>query len=345
MSTAASSDRSDPPPATVTVACQACHRAKVKCKGGTPCERCTKLAIAPYCVPHVSRQGKRRRTLDRHASGDQSEDAWVLQQLGVEQQGHYGLRFLIHSWISFALRRRSFSLLSRATKLAGQLDISMDEVLTEKREMDFVPSIVLKPASEQKVCPETELSWDEIPERLLAVTGSSSSAIAKRDNRWIWIREMHRGMSRYLVSEAFARDIAPLSLLTETWKQNAGPVVDHFLVARCKHTQAFAHQIQRFETESQQPECTRVSQVELKTRMGERVQVDQVACLDIVDINRSYYFIEYVNLSTTYGKSMTLEASSAQDDVYVDLDQLLGTEGDPELQMFLDLMEDDMSTT
>ena len=41
---------------------------------------------------------------------------------------HYGIRYLIHSWSSFALARRSFTLLERACHLAAKCHVPMDDV-------------------------------------------------------------------------------------------------------------------------------------------------------------------------------------------------------------------------
>jgi hypothetical protein len=264
-----------------------------------------------------------------------------MQQLGIEQRDHYGLRYLIHSWISFAIRRRSFSLLSRASKLAAQLGISMDDIFCTS--MGFLPDILLTTAQQQTLSPLTQLHWEDIPVRLLEATGSSNeSGPSSRDERWIWIREMDKGMSRYLLSDAFARDVASLQLVNETWQRNERAVVDLFLVAQCKHTQAFAHQISLFQNANRQLECTRLNQLQLKTQTQGIVEVDQLACLDIVDMNRSFYFLEYVPRSTD-GRNQAGDHLS--DLSFVHLDSLLDTGDDAELQLFLDLMEADMDAT
>lgn len=338
-----------------TVACQACHNAKTKCQGHhrrAPCERCSKFQIA--CVPHTSRQGqgKRRKKAQQQTRSPSaedvlsspSEDALVLQQLDAQQRDHYGLRYLIHSWMSIAVRRRNFGLLSRASKLAAQLEISMDEIFSSR--LEFLPDILLTPAQHQIVRPDADLHWEDIPERLLRVTGSSSNSrrnAVHRNDRWIWIREMNRGMSRYLISEAFARDIAPLQLLQETWERNEQSVVDLFVSPRCKHTQAFAHQISLFQNEHKQPECSRLNQMELQTQSQGTVPVDQIACLDIVDMNCSYYFLEYVPLSASLSQQNPSNPNAYVnfDFTFVDLDELLRTGDDAELQLFLKLMQEE----
>jgi len=343
-----------------TQACQACHQAKTKCRGGgtsgdnDPCERCTKFQLT--CLPHVSRQGqgkRRKRQPEESSDGGlaaSSEDACVLRQLvrvTAQRHGqHWGLRYLIHSWIAFAVRRRSFGLLERASRLAEQLELSMDDILVVSSRMDFLPGILLTTAPQQCLGPAQELRWQDIPERLLQATATTSDT--SRESRWIWIREMDSGMSRYLVSDAFARDIAPLSLITETWQRNQQPVVELFLgeagSSKSKHTQAFAHQIQSWDRADKTPECTRLGPVELttQTRRG-TLPVDQIACLDIVDLSRSYYFLEYVPSSSSSPQGDCPENLS-NDDTESNLGDLSVVDfalDDPEFQLFLDLIGDD----
>ena len=118
-------------------ACEACYNAKVRCDQQEPCcGRCTSRNLT--CVPRVSRQGqgpkKRRRNQDDEATkttddgqehrpraasaassvNNRSEDQGVVQTVQNLGQHHFGVRYLIHSWISFAFTRRSFGLLGRA---------------------------------------------------------------------------------------------------------------------------------------------------------------------------------------------------------------------------------------
>jgi hypothetical protein len=143
-----------------------------------------------------------------------------------------------------------------------------------------------------------------------------------------------------LVSEAFSRDVASLPFITETWKRNQQPVVDIFLSAGYKHTQAFAHQINLFQKADKLPECSRLNKIELKTLTQGTVVVDQIACLDIVDMNCSYYLLEYVPSSNT---NQAIAATTSENETgYLDLDELLGTDIDPELQIFLTLLDADI---
>jgi len=105
-------------------ACQACHRSKVKCDGGE-------------CIPRVSRQGQgpKRRKI-------RTEDETIVRSLPMEAH-HYGIRYLVYSWTSFALTRKSFRLLARASTLAAEGNISMDEVLHGRK--DVLQSILFEP--------------------------------------------------------------------------------------------------------------------------------------------------------------------------------------------------------
>lgn len=59
--------------------CNNCRKSRVKCSGGTPCERCTKIASASSCVYKIcQRHGKRKaRHIDTGLEGSISQEATV----------------------------------------------------------------------------------------------------------------------------------------------------------------------------------------------------------------------------------------------------------------------------
>ena len=112
------------------------------------------------------------------------------------------------------------------------------------------------------------------------------------------------------------------------------------MMTRCKHVQTFAHQISRQTDANTPPEYSRVGQLSLKTLAQGVIQVDQVACLHIVDLNLAYYFIEYVPTSSAQVAQVHAPDRHEQTDGYlnfplVDVDELFGSDVDPELQILM----------
>ncbi|GAX24877.1 hypothetical protein FisN_2Lh148 [Fistulifera solaris] len=286
------------------MACTACHLAKRKCDKKSPCSRCISKGLE--CIPHISRQGKKKvRRIEEKK--DDGLDRLLLEQVtGTEPvQGHthhFGLKYLVRSWISFAFKRRSFHLMQRGCALAIKVGFSMDEIFCEQpnsREMDFLKNIILVPMEAQHLYVPTPLQWTEIPERLLRNTDTIGSS-GNREGRWIWMREMVKGESRYLVSEAFERDIAPWSSLQKAWEDNRGAVIDLFVIAedKHKHTKSFAHQISLYKDQVINGEGNRLTRTRVRLRSKNEgiLMVDQVTCLEIVNLDVAYLFAEYVRV-------------------------------------------------
>ncbi|CAB9497066.1 expressed unknown protein [Seminavis robusta] len=279
----------------------------VKCDKVIPCSRCVRLS--KVCVRHESRQGQGRNK--KRARTKVSEDAVISTEVGTLKPNHYGLQYLIRSWVSLSLRRRNFGLLARAGMIADRSGISMDQILCEygnRRGMDFLYSLLLTPAPQQVVL-GSRLSWSEIPQSSLIATGCVGATDGLNDpivaHRWIWIREIRQGISRYLVTPAFERDIADWSLIQQTYQENKKSVVELFLCPGdiSKHTKALAHQIALHAAPNLPRKSSRMkSKVKLKTKMPNpkggppmsSVEVDQVFCLDIQNLDHDYSFQEYV---------------------------------------------------
>lgn len=259
-------------------ACTECHIAKVKCDG-FPCSRCKRLS--KVCELHKSNQGKGRKkkrpyeekkletievtpvtsvtsSFPEHEQEDiqgvRDEDgcvnilANIAARMSIVSQEHYGLRFLIRKWVATAIRRRSFSLLSKASALAAKCNISMDMVLCgedspaahtgmqSEKKMDYLEHILLTPAKYQQVTGD-RLRWSEIPKPLLdatrcSLTENSNASVMngiKMDpwckmseenffqtniaNRWIIVLDCKKGITRFFVTPAFDRSIASWSAL------------------------------------------------------------------------------------------------------------------------------------
>lgn len=318
------------------MACTACHIAKRKCDRKSPCSRCISKSIE--CIPHISRQGK-RNVRPNDEKKDDGLDRLLLEQVtGPEQvQGHtnhFGLKYLVRSWISFAFKRRSFNLMQRGCALAIKVGFSMDEIFCEQegsREMDFLKNIILVPKEAQYLNVPTPLQWTEIPERLLRNTDTIGPS-GNRECRWIWMREMMKGESRYLVSEAFERDIAPWSSLQKAWEDNKGAVIDLFVIEDDihKHTRSFAHQISLYKDQTVPGGANRLTRtrIRLRTKFEGILLVDQVTCLEIVNADVAYLFAEYIQV-----ESVPFNTSSSSKDIrapnpgslfeYFDLDNIV----------------------
>jgi len=283
------------------MACRECHTAKVKCDKVIPCARCVRLS--KVCVRHESRQGQGRNK--KRARTKISEDAALSTEVGTLKPNHYGLQYLVRSWVSLALRRRNFGLLARAGMIADRSGISMDQILCENgnlRGMDFLYSLLLTPATQQVVL-GNRLSWSEIPQSLLMATGCMGATDGLADpvvaDRWIWIREIRQGISRYLVTPAFERDVAGWDLIQQTYQENKKSVVELFLAPSdiSKHTKALAHQISLHATPDLPPKSSRMkSKLKLKNTKGAStaVDVDQVFCLNIMNLDHDFSFQEYM---------------------------------------------------
>jgi hypothetical protein len=362
------------------MACTECHAAKVKCDRELPCSRCVRLSRV--CLQHESKQGqggrdasrrKRRRGISSVDDGlGPSEDAALSTEVASNEMlrsDHYGLQYLIRSWVSLAVRRRSFPLLFRATAKAARCGISMDQIMCElvtqnpsqeqrqyQRGMDFPYSILLTPAAQQQVTGD-QLQYTEIPTSLWEAINCPSSVNSGNDtslnhavrvgNRWIWIREIKRGISRHFVSSAFQHDVASWSLVQETFAQNEKSVIDLFLSAteRPKHTRAFAHQISIHTQPNTQPVSSRLSRIQLQTKdQGLVVEVDQVSCLVLLNLDHAFYCNEYIRrdeASSSNTSSSVKPVDPALTGLDIDLPflDLNDLDDDSELEFFLDLFK------
>lgn len=218
-------------------ACEECYRTKKSCdreQRNGHCSRCVRLEMP--CVARISRQGqgpkKRNKTslpestttcsAKRENPVDvASEDCEVLQaflqapsSIAPSPKFHYGVRYLIHSWTSFALARRSFRLLERACHLASKCEIPMDDIFCPARR-NVVQPLLYNQQVESDSCQEVSLGWDDIPQSLRDLCRLDSL-----ENRYIMIRQAKNGYSHYLASDRFQHEIASVWLMEQTWKAN-----------------------------------------------------------------------------------------------------------------------------
>mmetsp|Transcript_19897 Transcript_19897/g.57161 ORF Transcript_19897/g.57161 Transcript_19897/m.57161 type:complete len:529 (+) Transcript_19897:168-1754(+) len=434
------------------VACTNCHSAKVKCNFQDPCDRCVRLNKT--CIPHVSQQGRGKKTRRKRKAGEEdgkttkaarkssagSKRGGGTGKKGSAQQAtedvlckslgsaiamqfhsqHYGIRFLIRSWVSFAIRRRSFMLLSRAALLASRVGLSMDDVMCEKDvvvttdgadgagddddaegvveaavaaavaeatgltqtscggstsyhqgPVDFLYPALIMPADQQDLG-DSRLRWSEIPSDLLASAGCCAksaglgapvppdgdddlvvmdcerrkeevakvkacqnatdfaSVVEDKDeqeilapllgDRWIFVREMKQGQSRYFCSPAFERNVASWESIKDVWVKNEQEVVSLFYPPNDKapYVRALMHQITLHEKANVCPRANRCSsKILVKSRDGaggdERklVRVAQISCMKIINVDCCYFYNEYVPVEKETAETLALMSSTA----------------------------------
>ena len=284
-------------------------------KNGT-CSRCTRLEIK--CVARLSRQGqgpKKRQKHQQQPSNEHDERAATVTSHASEDGNlmeaftsppsssakfHYGIRYLIHSWTSFALTRRSFSLLGRASQLAAKCGVPMDDVFCTSRR-DIINPILYGNQQEQLAPTDDQppLQWDGLPTLLRNLCG-----LDRIENRYIMAREAKNGNSRYLVSDKFQQDIASLWLIEQTWKANEKPVVQLFLQGQGdfdKFTKAVHYQVSRYTHPGKTPEYVRVNGLNVvfnndsSSSSGQGIkEMDLVYAFEIVTLEHSFYVFEFV---------------------------------------------------
>lgn len=327
-------------------ACQECRKSKVKCEAadGTTekCKRCVRLSLP--CTPHVSRQGQGQKRKRKSSPGENREctiEADVVEQTSKFGSNHYGLHFVIRHWVSIAMTRRSFSLMDRASALACRCGISMDQVfcgLNEfplsatsvdgNRAMSFLPNIILKPSSEQQVG-GAELALTEVPQDLLQAIDCLSSAARLPETRWITIREMKCGVSRYYVSPAFQNDIATWDVVQSTWKENKMEVNDLWLPKeeKPKFSRGFNQQLAIYKDPYLEPKPTSIKGTKIRLKDGQEMQVDCCLCLIISSLDQAFLSIEYYTREPQETSSKQPETELFQDMAFLDsmMDELEAT--------------------
>lgn len=298
------------------MACRECHLAKVKCDNSKqiPCARCVKRSLK--CVRHMSRQGHGRKERRRQRDADKAvaplkqpraqrvEDGVASRtwQLGP---GHYGLHFTIRMWISYAVSRKSLSLMGKACALATKCGITMDELLsgdndfTEDTGMGYLDQVITLPAAKQVVVggrvPLTEIPAD-LRQALAMYDHPKGRERHNPENRWIIIRQRQGGMSRWYVSAAFERDIVSWETINETFRTNSTEVKSLWLPEweeKLKWTQGFIHQVSLHNVQGIAPCPTRAPRAKLKLASGDIEEVECLTCLHIPDPNGGFMATEY----------------------------------------------------
>ncbi|CAB9519321.1 expressed unknown protein [Seminavis robusta] len=299
-------------------ACTACRAAKVKCDQSFPCKRCERLGKT--CIPHESKQGQNPARLHNKRKLDDCpcpvgtaeelkfECAILKKSTGMVRKDHYALKHLVRKWIAMSLKRRSFTLWSRAGSLAVACGMSMDEVLCEMNEeqrgMDFLHQLITTPSADQTLIAKTPLTAQDIPEKLWKAVGMPTSPESMEQalqSRCFYVMEVNKGVLRYYVSPAFVENVGiNLQTIEETYRANnvevmqlfhakpKGPKEQHYMVS-------FAQQLALHSKPDIRPKPTKVKNVRIMVGDDKKeVIVDQLVCLYVPKLDVSYNLTEYI---------------------------------------------------
>lgn len=295
-----------------------------------------------------------------------SEDGHVLEaQLAscaskvTDGRHHFGVRYLLHSWTSFAFARRSFALLGRASRLAAKCQIPMDELFCESRRGILDPIIYNKNGYTLSTPPYNQrLQWNDIPAEILRTLKATTAK--ERENRYLVGRQAIDGHSRWFASDLFEQDIASVWLMEETWKANEMSVVKLFLQGSesfDKFTKIINYQISRYTHPGKQPEGCRANGFQIKFQRSPLVrEMDVIYSFQIVTLENSFYMIELVppkvkneTATQTVDTRSTAEcdtkekkqSDSQSDDPLDSFDNLVPLEAmDEDFEAFLALLND-----
>ncbi|KAL3925501.1 MAG: hypothetical protein SGILL_000368 [Bacillariaceae sp.] len=168
------------------------------------------------------------------------EDEVVCNTMSGMDYNHFGMHHLIRMWVSFALSRRSFSLLARASFIAAKSGISMDDVLANKSPFAAITNTpVMTWLSVNILCPREQQSTlgprvkpQEIPRDVLSAFHINlESLVLNPDSfqRWLMIRWNHQGKSRFWASPFWERDFCSVEDMERIWVENKDEVIDLFL--------------------------------------------------------------------------------------------------------------------
>ncbi|KAL3935145.1 MAG: hypothetical protein SGARI_003093, partial [Bacillariaceae sp.] len=168
------------------------------------------------------------------------EDEVVCTSMNGMEYNHFGTHHLIRMWTSFALSRRSFSLLARASFIASKCGMNMDDILANKSPfaaltntppMTWLSVSILCPREQQstlgpRVKPQ-ELPWD----LLKAFNIDLNKLVVSPDSfgRWVILRWNTQGKTRFWASPLFERDFATIDEMERVWVENKKEVIDLFL--------------------------------------------------------------------------------------------------------------------
>eukprot|EP00549_Striatella_unipunctata_P004684 CAMPEP_0118700098 /NCGR_PEP_ID=MMETSP0800-20121206/16355_1 /TAXON_ID=210618 ORGANISM="Striatella unipunctata, Strain CCMP2910" /NCGR_SAMPLE_ID=MMETSP0800 /ASSEMBLY_ACC=CAM_ASM_000638 /LENGTH=279 /DNA_ID=CAMNT_0006600567 /DNA_START=60 /DNA_END=903 /DNA_ORIENTATION=- len=200
--------------------------------------------------------------------------------------------------------------------MAMKCGISMDQIFSQPNGMDFLNPALFIPLPRQETI-RGRLAYHEVPEALLRATKcpvlpdlddkdkmeTEVEVVEEEDlslllgnDRWIWIREIKEGVSKYLLSPGFEENLATMDEVTLTFQQNNHSVMELFVQAedRHKHTRALAFQYAIHSQPGLPLQSTIISGVNIKTKHAATMVVDQLTCLALVHLDHSVVYQEYI---------------------------------------------------
>jgi Fungal Zn(2)-Cys(6) binuclear cluster domain len=264
-------------------------------------------------------------------------------------KSHFGLHHLVRSWISYAITRRSFRLLAKASTLAVQSGLTMDRVLGchecpiewegVASPMDFAPSILLTPAEHQIVAGE-RLHFSDVPNILwtlthcmppwtddesrslnttndIAMTTQKINACHHLGDRLITVKEMNCGSNRFFVSPAFEEKVCKWSAMQHAWIQNQSPVMELYLPKSesSAYGQGVVRQTLIHSNPHQFPTPTRIPITKLRLNSGQIIPVECIMCLHLVSLDLCYFYVEFITVNESASNDCIGEDKGLFDDL------------------------------
>jgi hypothetical protein len=282
----------------------------------------------------------------------------VLSHFKRHGENHYGLHAILRQWVSFAMTRRSFGLLAKASALAKKACITMDQILCAQgcprewwvntsgsttttstfipRPMDFLPAIALIPSNEQIVC-GPPLDFYEIPEALRLATYCSKHARDRNcylGDRWITVKQMLCGINRFFASDAFEREVCSVDLMQTTWKANQQSVTGLYMTeaSRKAYGDGLAQQISLHILPNTPPAPIRLpTATDIQLKSGVVVSCHCVMCWHVVTLDLSYMFQELIPVRTTQIEPIPIKSTTKATEIDVLSKWPEDTVGEPNL--------------
>lgn len=252
----------------------------------------------------------------KHAKGVQSQKSKtkksanaLIRALGPS---HYGLNFVVRNWIYSAINRRSLPLLAKAATFTETCALNVDQILCcgenelshyeasdSRGKMQCLRSILLKSGPREEISGDP-LQFSELPLSLLQAIETErcnqERPLESLHNRWIWIREMKRGRTRFYATEAFQANVSSYSRMQETLNgNNVQPVNELWtpVSERSKYAKAFVQQFSLHKNPGMKPRPLRFPPTKIELVSQQVVETECVACMEIVSVDHAFLSIEY----------------------------------------------------
>ncbi len=152
------------------------------------------------------------------------------------------------------------------------------------------------------------LQVSEVPSSLwwsigIADCDNEQEAQAALQDRWVFVRETNKGVSRFYVSPGFEQNVVSRTLIEETYRANEKDIADLYLTPECGTSRdflrGFTQQIGLHSRPGMITKPTRFANVRIKTKgaLGQESiiqEADQLWCLSIPNIDQSFGLTEFI---------------------------------------------------